>query len=86
MCETAAPGARYRSAVYRGWQRYLAILFNEMGFADAGTRAHLVLALLDADLHRFLADEQAITPSAVRASIHAMLNSGGTALAAPRPR
>lgn len=81
MCETAAPGARYRSGVYLGWQRYLAVLFDGIGFGDAQIRAHLVLAMLDADLHRFLVTEQGVMPSAARATVQAMLREGVAAVA-----
>lgn len=76
MCETAGPGARYRSGVYDGWQRHLTLLCDEIGFTDPRIRAHLVLALLDADLHRFLVDGQGVEPSAVRLSVHGMLRDG----------
>lgn len=56
MCEAASPGARYRSAVYAGWHRYLSMLLREAGIAEDNLIAHLILALLDADLHDTVGD------------------------------
>lgn len=70
MCEATAPGARYRSAVYAGWHHHLRGLLDQAGAGDPAVRAHLVLALLDADLHRSMAEDRL----ALRRTIHAVLD------------
>lgn len=57
MCETAAPGARYRSSVYAGWHRHVEVLLREMKWPDPDAGSHLMLALLDADLHRSVEED-----------------------------
>jgi AcrR family transcriptional regulator len=60
LSETAAPGARYRVGSYRFWRRHLAILLRDAApDTDADCTAHLLLAMVDADLHDALRTEGA---------------------------
>lgn len=53
--ETAAPGARFRSAVYGAYHLHVAMLVRELvPDIDAAVMAHLLLAPLAADLNRTL--------------------------------
>lgn len=55
LSETASPGARYRIGAYRFWHRHLAILLE--GTADPDHLAHVLLAVVDADLNSALRDQ-----------------------------
>lgn len=70
-CETAAAGVRYRSAVYAGWHRHVELLLRDAGWPETDASAHLVLAMLDADLHRSVGDGA----HRLRAAIHALLDA-----------
>lgn len=70
MCETAAPGARYRSGVYAGWRRHVEVLLASGGADDPGLRADLLLATLGADLHVYLSGGSPGGTDAIRRTVH----------------
>ncbi len=73
MCETAAPGARYRSGVYAGWRRHVELLLSAAGLQHPGVLAEYLLAALAADLHRHLRNA-GTSPGTTRAALHWLLN------------
>lgn len=80
MCETAAPGARYRTGVYAGWRRHVELLLASCGVAHPGLLADFVLAALAGDLQRSL-----LTRGVTRAEDGAALHEFVAAIAAARP-
>lgn len=70
MCETAAPGARYRSGVYAGWRRHAEVLLAAGGVEDPGLRADVLLAVLGADLHAYLSGGSPAGTDAIRQTVH----------------
>ncbi len=72
MSETAAPGARYRTGVYAGWQRYLEVQLAAAGLDRPGIVAHLLLAALAGDLNRHLLDGE-VPPDEFRAAFHDLI-------------
>lgn len=74
MCETASPGARFRSGVYRGWHLHVALLLREADVPRADTVAHLLLAMLDADLYRTLTRAAREQREDVVASVHEVID------------
>jgi hypothetical protein len=60
--ETTAPLARLHTGAYAVWHLHLAGLLRELRpEADADVLADLILALYDAELQRFLADEREVS-------------------------
>ncbi len=74
MCETAAPGARYRSGVYAGWRRHIELLLAACGTTGPRLRAELLLATLDGDLHRSLGKDREYSPTTIRRALHELVN------------
>jgi AcrR family transcriptional regulator len=52
--ERGAPGARFHTGAYAFWHAHIAALLRAEGREDPDVRAHALLALLSADLHRHL--------------------------------
>jgi len=73
MCETAAPGARYRTGVYAAWRRHVELLLVEAGRQPAGILADYLLAALAGDLQRSLV-ERGISREAARDALHELID------------
>ncbi len=73
MCETASPGARYRSGVYVGWHQYLAIQLGSAGLQHPDTLADYLLSPLDGDLQRHLISQDT-APSELRTVLHDLID------------
>lgn len=55
LAESGRPGTRYRSGAYAAWHQHVSLLLDAGSAAvDAPLAAHLLLAAVDGDLHRFL--------------------------------
>jgi AcrR family transcriptional regulator len=78
--ERGAPGARFHTGAYAFWHAHVAALLRQIGAADAGVRAHALLALLGADLYQHLA-ATGVAGDRLAATIDAFTTS-----AVPRPR
>lgn len=70
MCETAAPGARYRSGVYAGWRRHVELLLASCDVDDPGLRADFLLAALGAELHAYLSRGSPARAGVIRQTVH----------------
>lgn len=67
--ETAAPGARYRSALHTAWRAHVAVLVRAANpAADAPVLSEAVLAPLAGDLYRHLREE-GVAPERIRAAV-----------------
>lgn len=75
MSEASAPGARYRTGVYGGWHLHVANLLRQAGRPDPDVEAHLVLAMLDADLLRAIGVQDEGTLTRIRRAIDDLLRS-----------
>jgi AcrR family transcriptional regulator len=70
----ARPGGRYRTGAYGSWHRHATLLLSELRpGSDADVLAHLILALLAADLVRHLTDEAGVEVERVRAGLQELL-------------
>jgi AcrR family transcriptional regulator len=74
MCETAGPGARYRSGVYAGWRRHVEVLFGSSSVQDPGLRADVLLAALGADLHAYQGGGSPAGTEAIRQIVHDLVD------------
>lgn len=70
MCETAAPGARYRTGVYAGWRRHVELLLTSCDVKLPGVRADFLLATLGADLHLYLSRASPAGADEIRQTVH----------------
>jgi AcrR family transcriptional regulator len=73
MCETAAPGARYRSGVYAGWRWHLEGLLAATEARQPGLLSDYLLAAVAGDLHQSLT-ERGIARPQVRAGLHELID------------
>ncbi|CAM5505591.1 TetR family transcriptional regulator [Streptomyces xanthochromogenes] len=69
LSETTAPGVRYQVGSYRFWQQHLSLLLAEARPGlDAECTAHLLLGMLDADLHHALRESE-FSPGRARGAL-----------------
>lgn len=73
MCETAAPGARYRTGVYAGWRRHVELLLREAHREPAAILADYLLAALAAELQHDLSD-RGISREAAGDALHELID------------
>ena len=77
--ERGRPGERFHTGAYAFWHAHVAALLRAAGHPDPTVDAHLLLALVAADLHHHLA-AAGTAPHRVAAAIRALV----TAAVAPR--
>jgi AcrR family transcriptional regulator len=70
MAEAGRPGTRYLSGAYSAWHQHLTLLLAAARpDSDAPALAHLLLAMLAGDLHRFLRSDGAIHTTRAHAAV-----------------
>jgi AcrR family transcriptional regulator len=63
--------ARFTTGAYGAWHRHVAVLLGELGVdGDPDVLADVVLAPLDAELHRHLRRSRGLTVEQLRAALH----------------